>query len=88
MERTNDEEEHAHDVFVALEHLVEGETNFGLDLVRIEEGETLEFEEYERERDEGEDEKEEENVVTVEEVIGFGGGVVEPERLGEGEVAA
>lgn len=43
-----------------------------------------EFEEQVEEREEREDEKEEENVVAVEEVIGFGGCVVEPEDFGGG----
>ena len=81
---------HEHDVFVALEGFGEGQVDFWLDLVGRDEGEALEFEEDEGEGDKGKDEEEEEeqNVVAVEEVIGLGGGVVEPEGLREGEVAA
>lgn len=64
---------------------MEGESNLGLDLVGVEGGEALHLEEHEWERDEGEDEEEEQNVVAIEEVIGLGGGVVEPECLSEGE---
>jgi len=62
--------------------------NLGLDLVCFQEGEALEFKEDEGEGDEREDEEEEENVVAVEEVIGLGGRVVEPDGLREGEVSA
>ena len=88
LEGADDEDEHAHDVFVALEGFGQGQADFWLDLVGRDEGEALEFEEDEGEGDEGEDEEEEQYVVAVEEVIGLGGGVVEPEGLREGEVAA
>ena len=88
LEGADDEEEHAHDVFVALEGFGQGQADFWLDLVGRDEGEALEFEEDEGEGDEGEDEEEEQNVVAVEEVIRLGGGVVEPEGFRGGEVAA
>lgn len=66
---------------------MKGQSNFRLDLVRIEGVQSLNLEENERERDEGEDKEKEENVVAKEKVIGFCGGVIEPEGFGEGEVA-
>lgn len=59
-----------------------------MDLVGVERVEAFDFEENEWERDKGEDKKEEENVMAIEEVIGFGSGVVEPEGFGEGEIAS
>lgn len=67
---------------------MEGQSDLGLDLVAIEPGPSENLDENEGERDDGEDEEEEENVVAVENVIGLGGGVVEPEGLGESEVPA
>ena len=47
LEGADDEEEHAHDVFVALEGFGQGQADFWLDLVGRDEGEALEFEEDE-----------------------------------------
>lgn len=69
MEGTDNEEEHEHDVFVAFEDFVLGESHFGLNLVPVERGESFDLEEHDRERYEGEDEEEEEDVVAVEEVV-------------------
>ena len=60
LEGADDEEEHAHDVFVALEGFGQGQADFWLDLVGRDEGEALEFEEDEGEGDKGKDEEEEE----------------------------
>ncbi|KAI5328647.1 hypothetical protein L3X38_028044 [Prunus dulcis] len=59
----NNEKEHAHKILVALEHFIEGQSDFGLDLVAVEAGPSENHCENERERDDGEDDEEEENVV-------------------------
>ena len=56
LQRTDEEDEHLHDVSVAAEHVEEGVLDLGLDLVPIEPGGSSQFDENERERDEGEDE--------------------------------
>ena len=71
MQRTHDKEEHAHHILVAPDHLLEGQPNLGLNLVPIEAGDSHELDEDQGNRYEREDEEEEENVVTVEEVIGL-----------------
>lgn len=89
LEGADDEDEHAHYVAVASEFLGEGELDLGLDFVLLdlvvvgEGGEVLE-EDVEG-GGAGEEEEEEENVVAVDEVVGFGGGVVEPEGLQGGQ---
>lgn len=85
MERANDEEEHAHYIEVAIEIICERDLDFGLNFVSDNVFGEKEFDEDVEERDDSEDEEEEENVVAVEEVIGFGGGVIEPEGFGGGE---
>ncbi|GFZ06952.1 sterol C4-methyl oxidase 1-2 [Actinidia rufa] len=87
LERSDDEEEHAHYVAVASEGLGHGELDPRLDFVPMYLGEDALQEEVE-DGDDGEHDEEEEDVVTVEEVVRFGGGVVEPERFQGGEGAA
>lgn len=87
LERPDDEEEHAHYGEVATEGLGEGEFDFGLDFESVDFG-VGELEEVVEERGKREDEEEEENVVAVEEVVGFGGGVMEPQCFCGGEGAA
>lgn len=71
MQWTHDKEEHAHHILVALDHLRERQPNLGLNLVPIEASDSHELDEDQGNRCEREDEEEEENVVTVEEVIGL-----------------
>lgn len=78
MERTHNEEEHAHDIFVAAEGVAEGELDFGLDFVRLNWVTEEEFQEEIVVGENGENEKEEKYVMAVEEVVWSGGGVVEP----------
>lgn len=77
MERADDEDKHTHHVLVALESFGIRELNFGLDFV----GSDVFMEEFNGEVVEGEkreNEEAEEDVVAVEEVVEFAGGVVEP----------
>ncbi|CAL9029626.1 unnamed protein product [Prunus brigantina] len=59
----NNEKEHAHNILVALENFIKGQSDFGLDLVAIGAGPSENLCENEREMDDGEDDEEEENVV-------------------------
>lgn len=81
MKRAHNKEEHAHDRFVATERIGEGELDFGLDFVR---GDGILEEVFEEEvviGEEGKNDEEEDDVVAVEDVVGLGGGVIEPEGL-------
>lgn len=88
MEGAHNENEHTHDGFVAGEDFGSGEFDFGLNFVGFKEITGDEFEEKIVKREKGEDEEKEEDVVAVEEVIGFVSGVIEPQGFGGGEMAA
>jgi len=75
--RDDDEEQHLHDVLVALENLG-GEPDLGLDFEAVEPGRARKLQEHDGEWDEGQDEDVQENAVAVEEVMGLGGEVLEP----------
>lgn len=88
MERAHNKEEHAHDRFVAGEGVGEGELDLGLDFVRADGVPEEELEEEVVEGEERENEEEEDDVVAVEDVVGLGGGVIEPEGLRRREGSA
>lgn len=77
MERANDKYEHTHDVLVASECIGVRELDFGLNFVKL--GVFVDdFNEEIVQGNKREDEEEEEDVVAVEKIVRFGGGVIEP----------
>ncbi|KAH7856570.1 hypothetical protein Vadar_002979 [Vaccinium darrowii] len=81
LERADDEDELAHYIAVTLEGLGEGELDLGLDFVAVDSVVVDEVEEDVEQGDGCEHDEEEEDAVAVEEVVGLGGGVIEPDCL-------
>ncbi|KAH7858400.1 hypothetical protein Vadar_023400 [Vaccinium darrowii] len=81
LERADDEDEQAHYVPVTSEGLGERELDLRLDFVAVDSVVVDEVEEDVEQGDGSEHDEEQEDGVAVEEVVGFGGGVIEPDCL-------
>lgn len=85
---SHNKEEHAHNRFVAAESIGKGKIHLGLDFVRVDRILEEVFEKEVVEGEEREDEEEEDDVVAIEDVVGLGGGVIEPKGLRRREGSA
>lgn len=81
MKRADNKEEHAHYRFVAANGISKGELDFGLNLEAANQSLESEFKKEVVKGKNRENEEEEDDVMTIEKVVGLGGGVIEPECL-------